>query len=170
MALVLDGSLGVTFPVTAGSASAVQASSGRVLQVVQTFSKTYTHSTSTSYTDVGGLSCSITPSSTTSKVLVSIQINGLTNGVATTTVYEVFLQLTDGSGSLITPLLDVNVTGGTGGYQSYTTTYLHSPATTSAITYKVQGKGDASSHGVDVNNYTSVNNTYSSITLMEIAA
>jgi hypothetical protein len=69
MSIVLDGTAGITFPVTAGSASAVQASSGRVLQVVLASTNTSVSTTSTSWTTTG-FSASITPSSSSSKILL----------------------------------------------------------------------------------------------------
>ena len=48
MAITLDGSAGITYPVTAGSTSAVQASSSKVLQVVNaTYGTATTNNTST---------------------------------------------------------------------------------------------------------------------------
>ena len=43
---------------------------GHVIQVVQTFKDDVFNTTSTSYVDVTGLAASITPSSTSSKILV----------------------------------------------------------------------------------------------------
>ena len=75
MTTIIDGTAGITFPVTAGSASAVQASSGRVLQVVSATNTTqisYSGS-STSPQAIWTLS-SFTPSSTTSKVLLTLNM------------------------------------------------------------------------------------------------
>ena len=75
MPTIIDGTAGITYPVVAGATSAVQASSGKVLQVVST-TKTDTFSTaSTTFVDLTGLSVSITPTSTSSKILVLVNTN-----------------------------------------------------------------------------------------------
>jgi hypothetical protein len=62
--------------ITSGTLPKAQLPTGSVLQVVST-TKTDTFSTSsTSYTDLTGLSVSITPTSATSKVLVFYTVNG----------------------------------------------------------------------------------------------
>jgi hypothetical protein len=166
MALVLSGDAGITFPVTAGSASAVQASSGRVLQVVQTTWQGYQGVSSSTYADLTNSSISITPSSSTSKVMVLISLNGC--GKANSTSLNVKLQR---NGS------DLTLVAGGSGYTGTTTqnnvgvalNYLDSPASTSAQTYKLQIASDGNAATAWVNNYQSTVGT-SSVTLMEIAA
>lgn len=155
-----------------GVPSTAKLPAGTVLQVVSGATKTYFTSASTTYVDVTNLTASITPTSATSKILVKIGLNGLNALTASATSYEAWFQLTDGSGTLITGVFNGLIPGGIQTYGLSTPTYefLHSPATTSSITYKIQGKGDASSHGFQVNNYFGVANyTGSYITLMEIA-
>ena len=61
MTTIVDGTTGITFPSAISGVSATQQYSGRVLQVVSA-TKTDTFSTtSTSFTDITGLSVSITP-------------------------------------------------------------------------------------------------------------
>ena len=91
MALVLSGDVGITFPVTAGSASAVQASSGRVLQVVNATTSTNASNSTNVLADTG-LTASITPSSASNKVLVIVSQNGCRKE-AGNTVSRVFVQL-----------------------------------------------------------------------------
>ena len=50
---------------------------GKVLQVVSTTKSDVTSSTSTSYADITGMAVSITPSSTSSKILVIYGINAV---------------------------------------------------------------------------------------------
>jgi len=159
MALVLDGSLGVTFPVTAGSASAVQASSGRVLQVVNAGSNG-TSTTSTSFVDTG-LTASITPSSSSSKVFVMV------NGVSRATNARAGFAIVRNSTQLV-GLTEVN---GTNAHIPYSFSYLDSPTTTSSVTYKLQIASNTSGQTVnnsDAGTVSSGNINY--ITLMEIAA
>ena len=155
-----------------GVPTRAQLPAGTVLQVVNAASKTYFTSASTTYVDVTNLTASITPTSATSKILVRVGLNGLCTNTNSATSYETFYQLTDGSGTLITGIWNSLTVGAneTYGLNAVTYEFLHSPATTSSITYKIQGKGDGSSHGFQINNYfgtTSYTGSY--ITLMEIA-
>jgi hypothetical protein len=121
---------------------------GKVLQVLSATKTDPFSTTSTSYVDVTGLSVTITPSSTSSKILIM----GHANGNGTANISQVYLQLvrdstpvgggtTSGSRpSCITRFYynDANVTA-TGSW-----TYLDSPSTTSAVTYKIQAKTQGS--------------------------
>lgn len=165
MPTIIDGSLGITFPVTAGSASAVQASSGRVLQVINTTYATATSTASSSLVDTG-LSLSITPSSTSSKVLVFVNISGLFSSSATVGQFTI----TDGSNNILLNFEGLTAYGIAANlsYGEVGTNYLHSPATTSSFTYKVRMKNVAGT-GISINTITSGVST-STMTLMEIAA
>jgi len=160
MALTLDGTAGITFP----SGSGTQAAQSKVLQVVNaTYSTEVTNSTST-YADTG-LTASITPLFSTSKVLVFVEQNGCNKQTNDTFIR---LQLLRGS----TVLIQFE---GVGGYTNNTTqnnfggssaSYLDSPSTTSSTTYKTQLQSAANNATVSVQR----NNSVSTITLMEIAA
>lgn len=176
MALVLDGSLGVTFPVTAGSASAVQASSGRVLQVVQVVYSTYTEVKSTSFTD-SGLTASITPSSSSSKIL--ILLNPIVRVYRATNVgVHGSMNIVRGSTQIHqADAPEITAATGSSGYQvsgaGNSIIYLDSPSTTSSTTYKMQMKiiSTANDGTIGLNNYMiSSGDSKSTITLMEIAA
>ena len=136
--------------------------SGAVIQTVYANNTTTTAFTTTDYVD-SGLTATITPSSTSNKILIIANIGGVhkdtTSGggltlalVRTTTVVIVF--------SFAQGYQEVGVMyfGANG------CSYLDSPSSTSAITYKVQGKLFNASGTTDINN-----GSYSSITLMEIA-
>lgn len=116
---------------------------GNILQVVST-TKTDTFSTSTtgSYLDITGMSASITPSSTSSKILVIF--NGNASGQSGTNGFH--LQLVRGStaicvGDTVAGKVDSS-TGGPSPDSNWSLScginYLDSPATTSATTYKIQ--------------------------------
>jgi hypothetical protein len=149
----------------------------RVLQVVST-AKTDTFSTSsTTMTDVTGLSVSITPSSATSQVLVLVQLWG--NGT---------LGATNFFGNLVRGATAIDI-GDTAGSRSSVTffgeastalncmsaTFLDSPATTSATTYKIQVRTQGSGT-VFVNRRETDDDSAtrprlaSTITVMEISA
>ena len=139
--------------------------SGSVLQVVNATYSSASSTTSTSYVDTG-LSASITPQFSTSKILVTVHQVGIgkANGGAG---YRLALNLVRNSTQLIQFELGaaydgtsaVSIVGGSG------TCYLDSPATTSSTTYKTQFKGF---DGGTV--YAQYDGCTSTITLMEIAA
>jgi hypothetical protein len=144
------GTAGQILTVNSGATApewASPAGGGKVLQVVQASNTTATTVASESFTDTG-LSLSITPSSATSKILIIVnqayevyrdQVNqghGL-NIVRTST--EVFTQNSNATGgrahlTTLSAPTSVKLSGTTA------MTYLDSPATTSATTYKTQGK------------------------------
>ena len=163
MPTIIDGSLGITFPVTAGSASAVQASSGRVLQVVNATYSTQTTSSSSTYSDTG-LTASITPSSSSSKILIIVSQNGVSKSSGNT---YVALQLLRNSTSIVVFETQIGYTNSTlETNMASSTNYLDSPATTSSVTYKTQFKSPNSTNFATVQTGSST----STITLMEIAA
>ena len=165
MALILSGDAGITFPVVAGSASAVQASSGRVLQVVSATTSTNASNSTNVLADTG-LTASITPSSASNKVLVIVSQNGCRKE-AGSSVSRVFVQLQrSGTGigdfassSAYTGASDVNDIG------SVSASILDSPATTSSVTYKTRFRNGTNAASVSVQ----TDNETSTITLMEIA-
>jgi hypothetical protein len=166
MSIVLDGTAGITFPVTAGSASAVQASSGRVLQVVNATNAT-TSSTSTNTYVTTNLSASITPSNSANKIFVMVSHGGIGK---TTSNTSVAVQLLRGSTSIFSTV--TGNTGSTGGNYpgNLSFWYLDTPSTTSSTTYSTQFASDANNAIVYVNNTFFIVNPISTITLMEIAA
>ena len=160
---------------------AALAAGGKVLQVVSaTKTDTFT-AASSSAVDITDLSVSITPSAATSKVLILTTINA--NGDAgnngcmfvllrggTQIAYPTsFSSRAAGFGSIY--INDAAQIGSTG------TTHLDSPATTSAITYKIQGFGTTGGSNnfyvnrskSDLDNLAYVR-TVSSITAIEIGA
>jgi hypothetical protein len=139
---------------------------GSVLQVVQATYSTSTSTSSGSYVDTG-LSVSITPTSSTSKILIStttsfyIYGGGADNGCQ--------FQIVRGATSILAPVGNsVYIAGPTASTEqvfNFPLIYLDSPATTSSTTYKIQmaalnGSTIAAQNGGN----TSV------IVLMEIAA
>jgi len=171
MAVTIDGSAGITYPVTAGSSSALQASAGKVLQVVSTTLTTSTSSTST--TDVSiGLSASITPSSASSKIFVMYNLHGSTTNSFSTTLYRGASTICTNTSSpslrAVTSAF-IPATAGTSCLVTQSQNFLDSPATTSATTYEIKCNTNAGTFYVNRNDGTSFGTT-STITLMEIAA
>ena len=175
MAMILDGSAGVTYPVVAGSSSAVQASSSKVLQVVST-TKTDTFSTTSStFTDITGLSVSITPSSASNKIII---FANLFAGQSSTAALMVF-NLVRGSTIISQPATTPTFVGTAGSVGStadsinpVSINFLDSPATTSSTTYKIQCRVNPSTGPtMYINTRLSADSAFTStITVMEIAA
>jgi hypothetical protein len=138
------------------------ASSGKLLQAVSATYSTATSTSSTSYSDTG-LTASITPSATTSKILVLVHtamgVEGYSGGD-----YIGYLQLVRGS----TALASVNeeTQYGGRGRMGAAFTFLDSPATTSSTTYKTQIK----SGNTSTTTTAAADSQVCSIVLLEIGA
>lgn len=138
---------------------------GTVLQVVNASFGTLTGSGTATWADTG-LTASITPKFSTSKILVIANMCGLSKSAANAYMglrllrnsSTIFLFATQAG---FTSSSTVNSWGGDG------VNYLDSPATTSSTTYKVQFN-NAGLGSVYINDGTSLNGC--TITLMEIAA
>jgi hypothetical protein len=157
---------------------------GKVLQVVSTAkTDTFTLSSAT-FTDVTGLSVSITPSSASNKILVLVQISygGAGNMYSfaklirgSTSIFQGDSDAADRTEATI-PLDTTNENNSEANKQHMAfISYLDSPATTSSTTYKIQmASSDARQSTInrsanDSNNNYDIRST-SSITVMEIAA
>lgn len=155
MSIVLNG--------TGGTITGVP---GQVLQVVYGSTGTFTQTNSSTPADTT-LSATITPTSSSSKILVIVSQNGVersssstTNGanlylVRNSTTLTQWTLALGYSGSALTLITNSSVN------------YLDSPATTSAITYKTQCASYNNSGYVRLQ---SNSGDLSTMTLMEIAA
>lgn len=180
--LVLPGGNGNAQQVLAGNGSGVLSWSNRpILQVVSASLATQYSTTSTTYSDVG-LSASITPTSTSNKVLVLVQLGCRTVNSGNTTYNESLgaWNLVRGSTIIQEKQIGMNIAVGAN-YSKETQSMMNfmeldSPATTSSITYKVQSKVGSSAFAA----VTCYNDLYgttipqanakSTITLLEVAA
>lgn len=146
-----------------------QLPAGTVLQVVQGSTTTGVSMSSTTQTDTG-LSASITPTSTTSKILVLVHQNGLVKSSGNA-ANDIGIYLYRDSSQISKVVAYAGYTGANGNIygETVSTAYLDSPATTASVIYKTKFNnpdGGASGGTVDVQNGAS----QSTITLMEIAA
>ena len=114
-------------------------------QVVSTLLDTTFSTASTSYTDITGLSVSITPTLNTSKVLVLVQVNYGYSGDIIDTIRLVRGSTAIDIGAVSGVSALGTIGGGNGGGANAVTalipgviSFLDSPATTSATTYKLQ--------------------------------
>ena len=163
MTFIVDGTNGLTFP-----NSTTQASGGKVLQVVQGVLSAVASSSSSTLADTG-LTASITPLFSTSKILITASMSSC--GKETNDTY---LRLALLRGSTIIQYFE-NIGGYTGSSSSNyigtcAATYLDSPATTSSTTYKVQLSSGNNNAIVYISGVAATLQPKSTITLMEIAA
>jgi hypothetical protein len=148
--------------------------------VVSTFFTTSASSTSRTFADVSGFSASITPISTSSKILVIGQLTGVPN--ISSFGYELAVRVTRngtsvGSNTVNSTYGALSSRNSASGEGSDTTNfcYLDSPSSSSALTYQVQficGEGltyyiNQSYNQAYVNSYQATG--ASSIILLEIA-
>ena len=158
-------------------------SSGGIIQVVHSNTSTHTYDTSTSYIDLTGVTATITPTRSDSKVLIQCTL------AVSKEDNHTFLGRIVRNGSVITGSGGVAESGH--GNQidgvwwairntqysanAHTVSYLDSPSSTSAVTYKAQGKTTSASYPFAINRSVSSNDllyatpSFSMITLMEIS-
>ena len=138
---------------------------GKVLQVVQGTHAGTLSITTQSYVDTG-LSASITPSSTSNKVLVLIDFNieQITSGNSANGVID-----RNGTHVGADPFgiySNSNVVDG----ETFSHSYLDSPSSTSALTYKFQMKNEASGYTTKYGSASSGNSAVNTMILMEVSA
>jgi hypothetical protein len=165
------GTTGQVLTVAGGVPSwASPAGGGKVLQVVNATYSTAASSSSASFADTG-LTATITPTLNTSKVLVIVSQTGI--GKSANDAAALALKLLRGATDLVR-FEDIGAYTGeaTQNYiGSCSASYLDSPATTSATTYKTQFANRGGSGTVTLQaSYGGGLNPASTITLMEIGA
>ena len=160
-----------------GTILTTNSSVGKVLQVVQTIKKdqfSTSQAVGSGYTDLTGLSVTITPSSTSSKIMVEAHIYNSNNNAVN------FFRILRGSTFIEQP----SGTSSDGAnwnahgfsyfdHQFQDTTVINildSPSTTSATTYKVQCA--CTSSALTINKFYNTSNYYgiTTLTAMEVAA
>ena len=144
---------------------------GGILQVVQTFKNDATSTTSNTFSDLTGMSATITPSSNSNKVLIrfSLCLSSTHNPV-------IHINLLRGSTNIAQPsttpvhfsTMMAYIDGDKIIQQGYE--FLDSPSTTSATTYKLQWRNHAAGFTSKLNEYYNATNYAgtSTITLMEV--
>jgi len=175
---IVGDDISSTLDLTGKTVTLPAGTGGKILQVVQGTKTSAFSTSSTSWTTVTGLSASITPSSTSSKILVmcSVPYSNHSN--------TAFIRLTrggtvllegDAAGSRTQAMAASNDYGSEVNADVFSYTYLDSPATTSSISYYPQVKSDAGATiGVNRTQYDADANYYgrfcSTVTLLEIGA
>lgn len=157
------------------------AGGGKLLQVVsQLKDNTFTSTTANTWVDVTGLSVTITPTANTSKILVMVTTSMGSNNA---TGYNYGRVLRDSSVLPCGNPANLRLEAGFGGRSAdadtcagYDYMYLDSPASTSALVYKVQIYAQAGTAAAYINrshndsNSASIARLTSTITVFEIGA
>jgi hypothetical protein len=144
-----------------GDNTFAEAGGGKINQIVQVVTNTSHYiSTTTSYTDINGMTLNITPSATSSKILVMVCLHGDGDGADRGYQLKIIRDTTD----IFTDGSKKSVYGNQRIAGRNATMYLDSPNTTSQITYKCAAQTD--NGGYYFQNFSS----YSMITLMEVLA
>jgi len=137
------------------------AGTGRIIQTVQATDGTNLSSSSTSYVDTG-LSASITPGATSSKILVLVSM-GVFGADAAGSAGAAIKLLRDSTDLIVHssmgahPTITYLYTAGT------SFSYLDSPSSTSSLTYKIQFKSNGGE------NFVTDNGSTATITLLEVS-
>jgi hypothetical protein len=140
---------------------------GKILQVIQSTYSTFSQNSSATISDFG-LSASITPSSTSSRVIVAASICGIYTGSAN--AYARFL--IDRAGTSLINFGTASGYGTSGGVgASDSCFYVDSPSSTSSLTYKIRWSREGTGT-VNANNTVGSAPTAgtSTLVLMEVAA
>ena len=145
-----------------GAVTSSKLSSGKVLQVVQGSNEGVVTTTSTSFVDITSVTASITPISTSNKIMVIYSSGGFYPLVAGTNVTYHHQVLRD---STVLGTRRITYASGAGGLQgrgSMSFTILDSPSSTATLVYKAQHKISSSSSSAQASD--------TSIVLMEVSA
>ena len=150
-------------------------SAGSILQVVSTIkTDTASHDTTT-WTDISGLSLSITPSSASNKVLISFNASGSTPNIGFVRIVRdsTAIGVGDSSSSRVPCTCMFHRSGDGNLLESFSFTHLDSPSTTSAVTYKLQWRDESGTiylnRSQNDSDGSSGARTASVITAMEVA-
>ena len=150
--------------ISSGTLNSARFSGGKVLQVLNTTRDQSSSTSSSSFVDINsGFKVDITPSSTSSKILIWCHIAGIATNSNSTSACSI--QVLRDSTSVA---YNENIKYGSQFPESFSTTITHldSPNTTSQITYKPQFRNRESAN-VSIN---ISNNDISEMVVMEIAS
>lgn len=150
----------------------------RILQVISTTKTDTFVMTSTTFTDVTGLSVSITPQSTSSKIFVMATVSG-TGQSGTTNFFGRLMRNSTAISVGDAANLRTQSTIAARDQDNVSTMpimFLDSPASVSAVTYKIQVRSQGAGQGIFINrtgpdsDSDTTGRTVSSITVFEVSA
>ena len=143
-----------------------------ILQVVSATKTDRSSFASTSFADIPGLSASITPTSSSNKILVKafVYVSNIGNTTGMINLVRGSTNIAQPSGS-VTNTASIFSYIGVAHMVQRVMTFLDSPSTTSATTYKLQIRGDNTNSPLKINRYSETNDYYgvSTLTLEEVA-
>jgi hypothetical protein len=175
--LVKDGAGDIQQLAEDVAAGLTVANTGLGTNVVHTLKNDTFTTTSTTFTAVTGLAASITPSSTSSKVLVIVTLNGIGVSTGTESPFQQF-NVRRGTTNIGQPSAGdtpatIQATLGTvsnGMVASASIVLLDSPSTTSPISYNVTMRTNTATSYLNRRGSSAQQTTVSSITVIEVAA
>ena len=170
-----------------GTNTATHPSGGKILQVQSTTKKDSQSHSGTTHTLISGLTVSITPASSSNKILLVYNVSmGATGAayvelrIARGSTDDINIGDADGSNTRTTHYSYFDNYYGTTSYANVSTyniagNYLDSPNTTSSTTYGIYFANPAGSYGLIINSTSTTNwagygTSTSTLTAMEIAA
>ena len=152
--------------------------SGGIIQVVSTTKTDEFTTTSSSFTDITGLNVTITPQSSSSKILVLFGVFGSNSSSGSRWAVRLVrastaIAIGDAASNRVRCTGSSETSGGGGNMKCFSGNHLDSPSTTSATTYKFQGaavdgntlKINSSVADTDISSYP---RTASYITVLEL--
>jgi len=177
--LTVDGSGNISTPnnLTVSGSFSASSGGGKVLQVLQAHKTDAFSTASSSFTDITGLSVSITPSSTSSKILIiwkCVVAGNVSNHADLRLMRNATAIDVGGAAGNRTPTTAGNYSA-SNFMMTASGVYLDSPSSTSSTTYKLQLRTNTGNAIVRINSNYDYNDasttpvTASSITVMEIA-
>ena len=159
-----------------GTIAAARLPAGSVLQVASAVKTDTFSTTSTSYTDITGLSVTLTPTSSSSKFLIYFFLCAGNQNIFTAQLVRnsTAIVLGDADGSRTQATVGTMSNSDANMQTSNSFGHLDSPATASAVTYKVQVRTESGAtnyinRSISDSNSTAGARTASSIIVMEIA-
>lgn len=178
-----NAAIELTVPGTASGTLAV-GDTGKILQVVQAVKTDTASSNTATFADLSGLSVSITPASSSNKILVScaLHVSSQQNSfqgfkvLRDSTAIGLGTAATGNMSNVSFATMAVNTGSAAYGLRSANFEFLDSPNSTSAITYKIQWASLYQSYTSYINRpYSTTNEAFnchasSSITVYEVAA
>ena len=146
---------------------------GKILQVVQGVKNDTFSTSATSFTDITGLTATITPTQATSKIMVTAQFviaSGTATQIQTFNLVRDSTAIGQPAAGAVPGTLSQRAATANNDMQSCGIGFLDSPATTSATIYKIQVKVNGGTIYINQLPTAADYSSISTITLMEVAA
>jgi hypothetical protein len=185
MPVTINGTSGLVTATTFSGSSLSGIDTGIILQVKQAVKNDTATTSSGTFADISGLSVSITPASTSSKILVSCNtyVSGTSNSFIGFKILRDSTALGLGTGAtgnrtnVSAAIVNLNASSSAYGFVNSSFEFLDTPSSTSSLTYKLQWASVLNSYAVYINRPLVITEnramemyTSSQITVREVAA